>query len=242
MEIIIYKTEEELLSAFANYFINTAQNAIDEHGLFNVVLAGGNSPKKIYQLLASPLFSDQIDWSKLFFFFGDERYVPFNDLENNANMVQQTLFDPLKIAAENIFKMNTSLSPEECAATYIKDISNHFKGKEIHFDLVILGLGENVHTASLFPYHSVLTKHTATVKEIYLEEENRYRITMTAPLISAAHEVAFLVYGENKAKAVRHVIKNEKNIQKYPAQLIQPANGNLKWFLDEKAASDLEKN
>ncbi|MEO5569958.1 MAG: 6-phosphogluconolactonase [Bacteroidia bacterium] len=236
MKININKTEDDLLSAFAEYFIETAKSSIAERGAFNVVLAGGNSPNKLYELLTSPSYNKKIDWTKLFYFFGDERCVPENDIQNNAGMVQQTLFTPLQISPDKIFKIDTSLSPNEAAAKYREVIKNHFKGSTPHFDLIILGLGENAHTASLFPYHSVLKETTATVKEVFLHEENRYRVTMTAPLINEAHHIAFLVYGKNKAEAVRHVLKDKTDIQNYPAQLIQPVHGDLQWFLDEASA------
>lgn len=236
MKLNIYKTEKELLLAFADYFITTAQNFITENGMFNVVLSGGNSPKKLYELLASASFNKKIDWTKLFFFFGDERCVPENDSENNARMVQETLFNPLHISQDKIFKIDTALSPNEAAAKYMEVIKDHFKGNAPQFDLIILGLGDNAHTASLFPYLSVLTETSATVKEVFLQEENRYRITMTAPLINKAHHIAFLVYGKSKAEAVRHVLKDFIDIQKYPAQLILPINGDLQWFLDEASA------
>ena len=146
-------------------------------------------------------------------------------------MVQETLFNPLHISQDKIFKIDTALSPNEAAAKYMEVIKDHFKGNAPQFDLIILGLGDNAHTASLFPYLSVLTETSATVKEVFLQEENRYRITMTAPLINKAHHIAFLVYGKSKAEAVRHVLKDFIDIQKYPAQLILPINGDLTFAL-----------
>lgn len=240
MKINIYKTEEELVFAFADYFIETAQKYITKRGTFNVVLSGGNSPNKLYTLLAS--LNKKIDWTKVFFFFGDERCVPADDPENNATIVQKTLFNPLHISPDTIFKIDTALSPNEAATKYMEVIKYYFDKSPPCFDLIILGLGENAHTASLFPYHSSLMETTATVKEVFFEEENRYRITMTAPLINLAHNVAFLVYGKNKAEAVRHVLKDETDIQIYPAQLIRPAHGELQWFLDVAAATLLEND
>ena len=111
MILHIYKTEEELLTGFVSFFIGTAQKFIAKQGTFNIVLSGGNSPKKLYELLASPEYNKKIDWSKIFFFFGDERCVPEGDKENNAGMVQQTLFNPLQISPGKIFKIDTSFSP-----------------------------------------------------------------------------------------------------------------------------------
>jgi 6-phosphogluconolactonase len=157
-------------------------------------------------------------------------------------MVQQILLTPLNISPDKVFKIDTTLSPIEAAAKYTEVIKNHFNGNPPHFDLIILGLGQNVHTASLFPFHEVLTETLTAVKEVFLKDENRYRVTMTAPLINIAHNIAFLVYGKNKSEAVRHVLEDEIDIQKYPAQLIRPKHGKLQWFLDDPAAALLKRD
>lgn len=242
MQINVFKTVQELLMAMADYFVSTAQSSISTRKEFNVALSGGSSPKRLYEILASPDFKHQIEWDKVNFFFGDERYVPANDPENNALMVKKALFNPLNIPSSNIFTINTSLSPEEAAKEYTLTIANHFKDQKIRFDLILLGLGDNSHTASLFPFTSVLSDKSASVKAVFLETQNVYRITMTAPLINQARHIAFLVYGKAKADAVRHVLEKELNEKKYPAQLIHPEKGDLQWYLDEAAASGLKKD
>ena len=241
MKINVFKTVQELLMAMADYFVTTAKNSISSRKEFNVALSGGSSPKRLYEMLASPDFKHQVEWDKVNFFFGDERYVPANDPENNALMVKKALFDPLYISPSNIFTINTSISPEEAAKKYTLTIANHFKDQKIRFDLILLGLGDNSHTASLFPYTSVLSDKSTSVKATFLEAQNVYRITMTAPLINQARHIAFFVYGEAKAEAVHHVLENERNEKKYPAQLIRPDEGELRWYLDEAAASHLKK-
>lgn len=241
MAIYIYKTVSNLIKATADFVVTVAQHAISLHGEFNIVLSGGNSPKKLYELLASSDYNQRIEWSKVNFFFGDERYVPAHDPQNNAFMAQRTLFDPLNIDQSRIFRMDTSLSPEDSAKNYDAVIAQHFKGKEIQFDLILLGLGDNSHTASLFPHTTVLTDPTVSVQSVFLHEQNVYRITMTAPMINQAKDVAFLVYGQAKAEAVRHVLEDAFDPQKYPAQLIKLASGDLHWFIDEAAASRLKK-
>ena len=241
MKINIFKPVQELLMAVADYFVSIAQRSISSHGEFNVALSGGSSPKRLYEMLASPDFKHQVEWNKVNFFFGDERYVPADDRENNSLMVKKALFDPLKISSSNIFVINTLLSPEDAAKKYISTITDHFKDQQIRFDLIILGLGDNSHTASLFPYTFVLTDRSASVKAVFLEQQNVYRITMTAPLINQARHIAFLVYSEAKAEAVYHVLENGHDAEKYPAQLIHPGNGDLQWYLDEAAASGLKK-
>jgi len=241
MTIHTLETIPELIKAIAGHFISVGNKAIASRGEFNVVLSGGSSPKKLYKLLASPGYKDKMNWKKVNFFFGDERDVPANDPENNAYMVKRTLFDPLNISQSNIFPINTSLSPQEAAKSYTSTITAQLDKQELQFDLILLGLGDNAHTASLFPHTPVLTDKSTSVQAVFLEGQKVYRISMTAPLINQARNIAFLVYGEEKAKAVHHVLEDEFDPEKYPAQLIDPVKGELHWFLDEAAASLLER-
>ena len=236
MTIKIYKTVVEQIQALADHVIMIAQNVITIHGEFNIALAGGNSPKELYELLATDEYQNKIDWSKVNFFFGDERYVPADDKQSNSWMVQKSLFKHLNISSSQIFKVDTSLTPEQAAKKYDETIMNHFKQLPVRFDLMLLGLGDNSHTASLFPFTSVLSEKSPTVKAIFIKEQNSYRITMTAPLINQSQHIAFLVYGKEKAEAVYHVLKDVRNAEKYPAQLINPDAGELQWFLDKDAA------
>jgi 6-phosphogluconolactonase len=239
MELYIYKTPDEVIEGLANYFIQTVKTAIKEKNECAVVLSGGNSPKKLYELLASMDYGNQIDWDKVYFFFGDERYVPFNDPGNNGNMVKKALFEPLMIPDANIFYINTAVPPEESAKKYSQRILSYFKNNPVRFDLILLGLGDNAHTASLFPHTPVLKEKKALVSAVYIQELSSYRITMTAALINEAHAISFLVYGDAKANAVHDVLEGEKDFETYPAQLIIPEDGVLHWFLDEDAAKSL---
>ncbi len=240
MHLNIFKSEEEVLAAIAGYFIKTAKEAISKKDRFSVALSGGSSPKKLYELLSSPAFNDTIDWQKVDFFFGDERNVPQDDKDSNFLMAKIALFVPLHIASNQIFAVDTRLEPTAAATDYTATISNYFAGKPWCFDLVLLGLGDNSHTASLFPYTPVLQDTSASAKAVYLHIEKVYRITLTAPLINLAVNTAFLVYGKGKAIAVHHVIEDEKDVENYPAQLIHPVSGELQWFLDEAAASNIQ--
>ena len=236
MTIKIYKTVVEQIQALADHVIMIAQNVITTYGEFNIALAGGNSPKKLYELLATDEYQKKIDWSKVNFFFGDERYVPAADTQRNSWMVQKYLFEHLNISSSQIFKVDTSLPPAQAAKKYDETITTHFKQLPVRFDLMLLGLGDNSHTASLFPFTSVVSEKSPTVKAIFIKEQNSYRITMTAPLINQSQHIAFLVYGKEKAEAVYHVLKDVRNAEKYPAQLINPNAGELQWFLDNDAA------
>ncbi|RMG16237.1 MAG: 6-phosphogluconolactonase [Bacteroidetes bacterium] len=237
MHMHVYEGEKSLIAAFADYIIEQVNRSIQSQGFCNISLAGGNSPKAAYTLLASPPLTHQVDWTKVFFFFGDERYVPANNPQYNGGMVDQVFFQPLEIKKHQIFLIDTTLPPDLAAQQYWNDIQAHFKGSPIEFDLILLGLGDNAHTASLFPFTEVLWETEPEVKAVYLKRENVYRITMTAPLINQGKQIAFLVYGARKALAVQHVIQGQKDIAQFPAQLIQPVKGELHWFLDATAAA-----
>lgn len=239
MKVLVYPSPLEVIRSAADLFIDLAAKAIKARGQCNVSLSGGSSPKQLYELLEAG-YCDKIDWSAVYFFFGDERYVPFDDPQNNGLMAKKTLFDPLHIEDDHIFYMNTSLPVEAAAADYEEKLKHHFKD-DVRFDIMLLGLGDNSHTASLFPRQPVLHENTALVKGVYVDEVHQHRITLTAPVINSSANIIFLVYGEGKAAAVHHIIHEEKNIEEYPAQLIEPMNGELYWILD-KAAAGLLKN
>ncbi|HVW96076.1 MAG TPA: 6-phosphogluconolactonase [Mucilaginibacter sp.] len=232
----IFQTADDTLNALAEYFIIIGNEAIASKKKFSVALSGGSSPKKLYELLATS-FHDKIDWEKVFFFFGDERYVPLDHPDSNYLMAKKALFAPLNIDPSHIFPVDTSADPKEAADKYLDEVEEFFDGEEQSFDLVLLGLGDNSHTASLFPHTPVLHDRMPGVSEVFLQDQQVYRITFNAPLINEAQNIAFLVYGEGKAEAVHHVLEDDEDIEEYPAQLIEPIVGNIQWFLDEAAAS-----
>ncbi|MBA4056112.1 MAG: 6-phosphogluconolactonase [Marivirga sp.] len=238
MKLHVFKSPEEVIISLADFIVSVARASIEQNGQFNFVLSGGSSPKKLFELLAHPGYRDQIEWQHVYFFFGDERYVPLNHKDSNFLMAQQTLFSPVGISEKQIFAVNTSLSPAAAALDYEKRLVDHFKPGRCEFDLILLGLGDNSHTASLFPHSSVLHEKKTGIKEIFVDEVNMYRITFTAALINSAHNIAFLVYGASKADAVKHILDGPSNIEEYPAQLIHPYHGVLHWFMDEAAAGD----
>ncbi|WP_210521349.1 6-phosphogluconolactonase [Hymenobacter terricola] len=235
----VYATVEDVLHGLADYFVAQADAAIAARGRFSVALSGGSSPRKLYELLASEAYRDRVKWQQVFFFFGDERDVPPTDPESNYLMAKTALLEPLHIPAAHVFAVNTLLPPAEAAQAYTTAIQDFFGSEKARFDVVLLGLGDNSHTASLFPHTAVLQVATASAQEVFVEEMQAYRITLTAPMINQAHAVAFLVYGAGKAAAVRSVINGARDIEQYPAQLIAPTKGELHWFLDEAAAAKL---
>lgn len=240
MKLNISESVDEVLQKLAAYFVNAANQSIAVLGRFTVSLSGGSSPEKLYALLASPSFSEQVDWSKVYFFFGDERYVPATDPASNFRMVDNVLFQPLQIHPAQIFPVNTALSPGDAAIQYMENINRHFDGAEPRFDSVLLGLGDNSHTASLFPHTDILHEKEATIKSVFIPAQQVFRISFTAPLINMAHRVAFLVYGAGKAQAVANILEGVHDIENFPAQLIQPTDGVVDWFLDKAATANIK--
>lgn len=241
MKLNIFHTADEVLYALAEYFVQIANESIAAGGRFSVALSGGSSPKKLYELLASTSFADRIDWTKTYFFFGDERNVPLDHADSNYLMAKKALFSPLFIEADNVFAVDTTLTPNEAAQKYSEQIAEFFGDDEMSFDLILLGLGDDTHTASLFPHTEVLADVTPAVKANFLPEKQIYRITFNAPLINEAKNIAFLVYGESKAEAVYNALEADENVEDYPAQLIDSITGEVQWFLDEAAAVNLEE-
>jgi 6-phosphogluconolactonase len=234
--LLIYKTKSELLEDLADYVIAIGEKAIAERDCFNFVLTGGSSPKELYTMLATT-YRDKLDWSKVYFFIGDERNVPADNEDYNGLMAKKSILDPLNVAADHIFYVDTTLAPEKAAIEYAKAITEHFEGADLSFDLILLGMGDDAHTASLFPGTTVLKNQDVTVDSVYVEKLSTYRITFTAPLINKAKNIAFLVFGAAKAEAIKHVLDDQiKNTELYPSQLIQPFDGGLTFFLDSEAA------
>lgn len=233
----VFENTNTLLTSLADFIVAHAADAIHTRGRFSFVLSGGSSPKKLFELLSSDEYKNKIDWPKVFFFFGDERNVPATHADSNYLMARKAMFEPLNIPADQIFRMNTDLAPVDAAADYQSKLNTFFKGDKVAFDLVLLGLGDDAHTASLFPHTPVLHEKQKMVASCFIEKVNMDRITLTAPCINQAHAVAFLVFGASKAEAIKHILHDERNIEKYPAQLIQPVDGQLHWYIDKPAAA-----
>jgi 6-phosphogluconolactonase len=239
MNLLIYHGKDELLEDLAAFILKVGNEAIAESGRFNFVLTGGSSPKTLYQQLATK-YKDELDWQRVYFFFGDERNVSSTDKDYNGLMAAESLLNPLNIQKDHIFYVNTSLSPVEAALEYQNAINMHFNGAQPVFDLILLGMGDDAHTASLFPDTDILESSEVGVEAVFVEKLNTYRISMTAGLINNAKNITFLVFGKSKAEAVKNVIESEEeNSTRYPAQLIKPYNGHVTWFLDQEAASQL---
>jgi 6-phosphogluconolactonase len=237
--IKIFKDQEELSIAAAKLFVQIANEAIKERGTFTVALTGGSSPASLYKLLAQQPYSEQIDWHKAHIFWGDERWVPLSDDKSNAKMAYETLLNHVPVPKEQIYPMWVKdLPPLEFAQEY-EEVLRQILGSTPSFDLILLGMGEDGHTASLFPGTKVLQEKSKWVEAYYLDAQEMHRITLTAPTINQARNIVVMVYGSNKANALQQVLEGSQDTTKYPAQLINPLNGTAFWFVDEAAASRL---
>ncbi|SOD13052.1 6-phosphogluconolactonase [Pedobacter xixiisoli] len=240
MKLNIFNNQTELNEQLAQYVIEVANNSIAEKGRFDFVLTGGSSPKGLYHLL-STTYKDKIDWDKTYFFFGDERTVLPFEKDYNGLMAKESFFDNLELKDGHIFYVDTNLSPEEAAADYKNKLDEHFSDSAIIFDLILLGMGDDAHTASIFPHTTLVNNEELSVASVWVEKLNTNRVSLTAPLINQAKHVVFITFGQNKAEALAKVFGEEKDFANYPSQLISPVNGDLQWFVDEAAASLVKK-
>ena len=240
--IQIFKDAEALALAAAELFLTTAQEAIETRGKFTVALTGGSSPEKLYRLLAKESDNKNVDWNKVFVFWGDERWVPIADEKSNAGMTFKVLLDHLPIPGNQVFPMWADNSEPEDRAEVYEKLLVEYLGNEGKFDLILSGMGDDGHTASLFPGTAVLHEHEKWVAAYYLEPQEMYRITLTAPLLNRARKNVVIVFGSTKAAALKEVIEGENDFEKYPSQLLKPSEGGeLLWFVDEAAAEKLSK-
>ena len=240
----VFQDLSKLSRHAAEQFIKIGQRAIKSSGRFTVALAGGSTPKTLYQLLADEEFRDQIDWENVFFFFGDVRDVsPMSD-RSNFRMANELLLNKLEIPRENIIRWRTEIiDAAGVAESYEKTLARFFElenGKFPKFDLVLLGLGEDGHTASLFPQSSALSEQKRIAVSSYVEKLDANRLTLTPPTINSAANIIFLVAGKEKAPALFEVLNGERNPDRFPAQLVEIRPGKVRFFVDSEAASELE--
>lgn len=237
-EIKIFPTIEELNRFAADEFVRLSREAIAASGRFTVALSGGSTPRKLYALLASDEYKNRIEWQKVHFFFGDERNVSPNDEESNFRMANEAMFSKLDVSAENIHRFQTELTDAKAIAARMEnEVKTFFDLKENEFprlDLFFLGMGDDGHTASLFPETAALTEDKKIVVENYVTKFDAFRLTFTFPAINNAKNIIFLIAGADKAEVLKEVLEGEE--KKYPAQNINPPDGELLFLLDEKSA------
>jgi len=239
MHIHVSADVKELSSRVAELLQDDIRHKLQEKDRYTLVLSGGSTPKLLYQILAQEPYRSSIPWEKIHFFWGDERYVPFDDDRNNAKMAYEELLDKVPVVKENIHVMDTGLSPEASAQQYEQVLNSYFGTEGETFDLVLLGMGDDGHTLSLFPGKPIIHEKDKAVSSFYLDAQSMYRITLTAPVVNRAAKVVFMAAGKNKAQVLKQVLQGEKNLDLYPSQIIQPVTGELHWFVDQDAASEI---
>jgi 6-phosphogluconolactonase len=236
-QIIVAPDAVALAAQAAEQFAAIAHEAATSRGRFGVVLSGGSTPQTLFQVLAREPYQQQIPWAQTHVFWADERCVPPDDPNSNYRLAHDTLIAHVPIPPENIHRMRGELEPEVAARSYDRELQDVYCGPRPRFDLVLLGLGRDGHTASLFPGSSALleTEQLAVAVQATYEDRPADRLTLTLPTIKTARQVLFLVAGEDKAEIVRAVLEGPSD--QFPAQEIQPTAGRLVWLLDTAAAS-----
>jgi 6-phosphogluconolactonase len=221
-----------LAHAVAHLIVTESNKAIAQKGYFTLALSGGNTPAILFKLLAEAPYKNNINWKKVWVAFGDERYVPSTSNESNYKMARETLLQHVPIPGKNILAVpHTNLTPAKAAKAYEQQIRKHISVK-IPFDLLLLGIGEDGHTASIFPHSSLLTEKKRWIKEVWVEEKNMHRISFTLPFINHAKNIVFLVSGLSKAAIVKKIFSQKGAY--LPAAKVK-ARETSYWFLDDAA-------
>jgi 6-phosphogluconolactonase len=235
-------TPQDLFQAAAEEVLRIATDAVAKRGRFTMALSGGSTPKNLYTLIAANA-SAALPWAQMFFFWGDERHVPPDDPDSNYRMAKEALLSKVPIPPGNIFPIPAENQDAVAAAdAYEQTVRKFFAlppGEFPRFDLILLGMGPDGHTASLFPETAALQEKSRLVVANWVEKLKTSRITFTLPVLNAARCVAFLVSGADKAAVLHEVLEGSAVAEKYPSKLVQPTNGKLIWFLDRAAASQL---
>ncbi len=237
----IQPTSADLVRKATECIASLLLESVKSRKLAMIALSGGTTPRSVYMLLGSEPMCSMIPWANVHLFWGDERCVPPDNAESNFRMVKEALLDKIAIPSTNIHRTKAEQNPAIAAQEYEEEIKQTFqlKGDALpRFDVILLGLGEDGHTASLFPGTTALQEQHKLVTEVYVEKLKAYRISMTLPLINNARHLLFLVSGKGKAGMLAEVLQS--NDVKYPAQLVKPVSGDIRWLVDRNAASHLE--
>jgi 6-phosphogluconolactonase len=239
-QILVYRTTEELELNAAEEIVRVMAAAIRDRGLCFIAMAGGETPRKVYRQLGIAPLRDRVDWRRVHLFFSDERVVPPTDPQSNFGMVDRELISHVNLPEQNVHRIKGELDPEKAAEEYERAVKAILDTKDARFDLVLLGLGEDGHTASLFPVSEVDGETSSWVGSVYVPQLLSWRVTLTLRCINEAREVLFLVSGGQKAAIVQRVLGLSGPTKELPATMVRPTNGKLIWNLDEDAAALLK--
>lgn len=236
---LVWDDLEVLSLAAAHRFLAACNTQIANKGRFAVALSGGNTPRRLYELLATTGFNRNIDWKNVLLFWGDERMVPPTHPDSNYRMVKEALLDKIKIPKKNIFPVPTKGAPTDCAIEYEKHLKAAL-GRVPLFDLTLLGMGDDGHTASLFPGTPVLEETKKLVKEVWVESKQSWRISCTYPMLNRSSEIMLLVAGKSKTPVLKKIFSPRKQKKIYPVEGLQLKKGNIVWMIDEAANTGAE--
>lgn len=240
-EIRTFNAHDQLTIAAADLVTKAAVGAVRDRGRFVWGLSGGTTPAMLYRLLAEEQYASRFPWEDTYVFWGDERWIEPTDSLSNQRMVRETLLDRVPIPEDHVRAiLTTGVTPSQAAEVADRHVRELFEGRTIRPDLILLGMGEDGHTASLFPGTSALVENEALFVPNFSVPDDMERITATLPLINAARHVVVIVTGAMKAEAVRNALYPLPNSAALPASLVRPANGDLTWMLDEDAAALLD--
>ncbi|MBK7644714.1 MAG: 6-phosphogluconolactonase [Planctomycetes bacterium] len=232
----IFESLDALLTAARDEVVARAQKALRARRRFTLALSGGSTPKRLYESLVGA----EIDWARTQVFFGDERCVPPDHADSNYRMAREALLSKVAIPEKNVHRVRSEdADPERAAKAYEQDLQSFFKlrpGELPVFDLCLMGMGPDGHTASLFPGTSALAEEVRLAVAPFVEKLNSWRVTLTAPVFNHARSVLFLVAGEDKAQALQGVLESERPAAELPSKLIKPTAGELLWWVDKAAA------
>lgn len=243
MEIKEFDEHIKMSAKAAEHIIELADECVKDHGYFTVALSGGNSPLQIYDRLGDPPLRDKMPWAKTLIFWGDDRYLSPYDRESNYRMAYDAMISKIKIPRENVIRIPTEVAPIEAAAALYETIMRKIfvklraidREKKLPvFDLVILGVGKDGHTASLFPGHKAVNEKEkwVTFVKAHARITLRERITITLPIINAARNIMFIISGEGKGEMIKSILSDRKQGKIYPANMIKP-DGKTVWFIDK---------
>lgn len=235
-KIQVVSLDEAFIRKAADQFVAAAKQSIAERGRFSVALSGGGTPKPIYGALAEPEYRDQIDWTRVDLFWGDERHVPPDDPDSNYRMVKEVLIDRVPIPNENVYRVPAEMEIRMAAFSYEETLRDYFEGEWPAFDLLFLGMGADGHTASLFPHSAGLNEEQRWFIANYAPERETWRLTLSKKAINAARRIVALVRGAGKAEMLKAVLTGPKQPDEMPIQLIHPEGGEMLWLVDDAAA------
>jgi 6-phosphogluconolactonase len=243
---VVFPSAEALAHAMAEQILEAIQTAVAARGVARIAISGGNTPRLTFELLADPAepFLRSLPWDRLDLFWVDERCVPPDDKDSNYRMTREALLERVPLPADRVFRIEGELDPEEAAARYESAIRNRFRleGAEVPtFDLIALGMGDDGHTASLFPHTAGLHESGRIAIANHVPQKNTWRVTLTAPVINQGRKVVFLIAGADKAEVLSNVLSNKYDPETWPSQLVRPKSDQLVFLLDTVAAARLPK-